>query len=136
MHESLASSLIIVGLPVVAIIVGIVIVLRGRRGKRIGDHPVCGKCGFDLFGRSAGNEVCPECGTSAMFWPEAVLTGHLQRNFRLIGAGAILILLASCWLGVVGWAAAQGVNLILYEPVSMLIHDGRSADPAVRTAAI
>jgi len=27
------------------------LILRGLRGVRVGDHPVCRKCGFDLFGR-------------------------------------------------------------------------------------
>ena len=43
-------------------LVGIVLALVGWRGRRVGDHPYCRRCGFDLFGRARGSIVCSECG--------------------------------------------------------------------------
>jgi len=36
------------------LVAGVVLVWLGVRGRRVGDHPVCRKCGFDLVGLPAG----------------------------------------------------------------------------------
>ena len=41
---------------------GLALLLLGVRGRRIDDHPICRRCGFDLFGLPAGSERCSECG--------------------------------------------------------------------------
>ncbi len=33
------------------------------RGRRVDDHPICRKCGFDLIGKPESSAVCSECGT-------------------------------------------------------------------------
>jgi len=42
---------------IVAAAVGLALLLFGLRGRRVGDHPHCWRCGFDLFGKPAESEV-------------------------------------------------------------------------------
>jgi len=34
----------------------------GLRGRRVGEHPYCKKCGFDLTGKPDASTRCAECG--------------------------------------------------------------------------
>ena len=52
---------LVVALSVLGVL-GVSLLRRGLRGRRVGAHPVCGKCGFDLFGLPADQAKCPECG--------------------------------------------------------------------------
>lgn len=65
--------------------VGMVALLRARRGRRFGDHPHCRRCEFDLFGLPAGHARCPECG--------ADLT---QKRARIIGERRARPVLLAC----------------------------------------
>src|SRR5688500_393196 len=40
----------------------ILALVRAWRGRRLGDHPHCARCDFDLFGLPPGQQRCPECG--------------------------------------------------------------------------
>ena len=51
-----AAFLISLLLSFLAVIFGLVSVYIGLRGKRLGDHPVCAACGYDLFGQPPGSE--------------------------------------------------------------------------------
>ena len=51
----LVESLSLFGLSLAATVVAL-------RGRRVGDHPYCRRCGFDLFGKPPGSTVCSECG--------------------------------------------------------------------------
>ena len=44
--------------------VGLLLAAAGLRGRRVGDHRFCRKCGFDLTGRPAGGRRCAECGAN------------------------------------------------------------------------
>ena len=59
MDFSLAFVLFVV---LLGVLIGGTLMFVGWRGQRIGDHPYCRKCGFDLFGRPDGTKVCGECG--------------------------------------------------------------------------
>src|SRR5687767_11978219 len=73
-------------------VLGVSFLRRGLRGRRVGDHPVCGKCGFNLFGLPADQAKCPECGND-LSAPRAVQTGHRVRRMPLVYAGGALLLL-------------------------------------------
>jgi tRNA(Ile2) C34 agmatinyltransferase TiaS len=59
-------------LPLGLIVVGISALVRGLRGRRIDDHPLCRRCGFDLTGKPETSTRCPECG-SDLRRPRAIL---------------------------------------------------------------
>src|SRR5262245_9621381 len=54
----------------ILIVAGIVLFLslvalrHGLRGRRVGDHPHCRRCRFDLFGKPETSTQCPECGAN------------------------------------------------------------------------
>lgn len=94
-------------------------VIVGMRGRRIDDHPLCRRCGFDLTGKPAEATVCSECG-SHLSHPKAITIGHRQRRGRLLAGGATLLLLSAVMLAAIAWAALSGVNLNPYKPLWML----------------
>jgi hypothetical protein len=67
---------------------GTLLLLRGLRGRRVGDTPYCPKCGYDLTGLTS--QRCPECGRD--FTPETIL--HGRRHPRPVAITFGLILLA------------------------------------------
>jgi cytochrome c-type biogenesis protein CcmH/NrfF len=42
-------------LPLLLLLLGVLLVVRGMRGRAVDDHPICRRCGFDLFGRPEGS---------------------------------------------------------------------------------
>ena len=59
------------------------------RGRRIGDEPRCGRCGFDRRGLAKAEDPCSECGCPVSE-PQAVVFG---RRVRPAWAGRVAILL-------------------------------------------
>jgi hypothetical protein len=119
--------------PLLMLLGGAVLLAIGLRGRRVGDHPVCGRCGFDLFG-NPGAARCPECG-SDLGLAGAVRTGHRRRRRGPLWAGGILLLLGVTWAGLAAVVAARGVNLNEYKPVGWLLRDLESANPGTRDSA-
>src|SRR5436853_590542 len=64
----------------------------GWRGKRIDDHPICRKCGFDLFNKPAESKVCPECGVTIVF-NRGVVFGHKIRGMGRFAAGTVTLVI-------------------------------------------
>jgi hypothetical protein len=79
--------------PIFLLLLGLscILLVKGLHGIRVGDHPVCRRCGFDLFGQPAGTVVCGECGSSLSL-PGAVVIGHRNRRTGLIAAGLFVLL--------------------------------------------
>src|SRR5215208_2333842 len=63
-------------------VTGLMMILA-RRGRRIDDHPLCRKCGFDLFGLPGTSHNCPECGRD-LRRRRATRIGHRQRHRPLL----------------------------------------------------
>src|SRR5687767_396658 len=84
-------------------------VLYALRGRRVDDHPICHKCGFDLVGKPAASAVCSECGVD-LGRKRSIRTGNRLRRRRLFALSLPVFLAAGGWLGVVGWGAAKGVD--------------------------
>lgn len=63
----------------------------GIRGRRVGDHPYCRRCGFDLFGRSKNTTQCSECGAN-LNARRAMVIGERRRRPIPIFVGLILLL--------------------------------------------
>lgn len=73
---------------------GVLMLVLGVRGRRIDQHPVCRKCGYDLSGTAAVSSTCPECGRDLSTRTRAVRVGNRKKRRRLIVCGAAAAVLA------------------------------------------
>src|SRR5690349_8575504 len=83
----------------------VALIYLGLRGRRVDDHPLCRRCGYDLVGlpSDGSGRVCPECG-SDLHRRRAIRTGHRARRRGQVAAGAALLAPCLAVLGFVGWA--------------------------------
>lgn len=85
-------------------LLGLLLLLRGLLGRRVGTAPHCRNCRFDLTGLYPEHQVCPECGAT-LVGPRATTRGARYRSWPLAAIGVLL--LAS--LGTLGTLTARGV---------------------------
>lgn len=95
------------GLAAILLLVGLLLLTLGIRGRRIGDTPHCRRCKFDLVGLPLPAEIehddpptvtrCPECG-SRLTAPRAITTGYRVRR-PILGTLGVLALLLAVVLG-------------------------------------
>lgn len=117
-------SFLTIWLPIDVALVGVALLLTGWRGRQIDQHPLCPRCGFDLFGKPRlTNIVCPECGLRIRSIRN-VRIGHREARRGLIYLSLALILPSLLMLSIAGTMAARGIEWIRFEPVSWLINDG------------
>ncbi len=102
----------------------------GWRGRRIDDHPLCRRCGFDLTGLPGGSN-CPECGADVAA-PKAVRVGHRRRRTALILLGLAVMLVPL----VGGGLLLRGVDPTPYKPAWWLMREADSKNAATATAAL
>ena len=88
----------------------LILVALGLAGRRVGDHPHCRRCGFDLFGNPSA-AVCPECGGD-LSWRRAVRTGQRKRRRGMLVAGLALLAPAVLVAGVVAWGTMRDVKWV------------------------
>ncbi len=79
-----------------SIATGTVLIVCGCRGKRVGDLPVCGSCGFDVAGiATSTTSKCPECGAAL---GSNVKLGRKQKRAWMIVCGTVLVLVPSAFV--------------------------------------
>lgn len=105
----------------------IILLFLGIRGRRTDDHPVCRKCGFDLFGVYPTIAVCPECGTG-LAERGRVLVGHRGRRRRLLVIGVILLLGSLSLAGMLAADRLAGFDAAAIKPAWLLSHESGGAD--------
>ena len=115
------------------LLASVAMLVAGLRGRRVDDHPVCRRCGFDLVGAPAGSTACPECGADVTRHG-AVRAGNRVRRGGLIAGGAVLMLLGAGPLAMVGLVGLRGVDLTQYKPASMIIREVGGPDATMRPA--
>ena len=117
-----AMPVIVWLLPVVGLLVGGALLARsGLRGRQLDNHPICRRCGFDLYG-SFRSEICPECGSAIT--RANVRLGNYERRPARAAAGIFLMLPAATVLAAVGVAAARGVQWDHHKPLWLLLREG------------
>jgi hypothetical protein len=119
----------------VLLVLGVGLLVVARRGRRAGDHPVCRRCGFDLFGLPTDSQRCSECGAD-LTRRRAVLAGTQGRRWLPLAGGAVLLLLSGPPLVVIGRTFLRPVDVTPYRPAAALIQDIDGADPAARMTAL
>lgn len=133
---SASSTLLILALlPLLMLPAGLVLLVVGLRGRRMDDHPLCRRCGFDLFGLPADSHLCSECGMDLQL-PRAVRVGHRQKRTGLLTISLLLLLPSLAYLGAATYFVARGVDVNQYRPVWWLLLDANSTVPAIRNGAL
>ena len=87
------ASTTVAAMILFGLIGGIIMLRFGLRGRWVGDHPYCNRCGFDLFGKPAESTTCNECGAD-LNGQSAVVIGVRQRRLVPALSGAFLITLS------------------------------------------
>ena len=129
-------------LPSVALIVpalGFVIGLIGAafawRGRRVGSHPTCRRCGYDLRGKPVGSGACPECGSGLAGSGATRVGRRVTRRYWLAGSLVLLIACGAALAGL-GLGAAKGVDWNRHKPHGWLLREARGLDGPARDAAL
>jgi ribosomal protein L37E len=117
---------------VLALAIGLL--AAGLRGRRQDRHPVCRRCGFDLFGLPPDSNRCSECGAD-LRRRRATRIGNRRRSTRTVGLAVALLLPTLAWFGTLGWIFGSGAEIVRYKPVWWLTADAHSDDPATRDVA-
>lgn len=115
----------------------------GLRGKRLDDHPLCGRCGFDLVGSLAGSDTCPECGSCVStpgrrgLWRKPpVRTGNRRRRRGVVAAAAATMVLSGVGTGALIWADSSKSGWNSFKPTWWLMLDTRTGSTATVDAAL
>ncbi|MGA2500566.1 MAG: hypothetical protein ABSH20_22730, partial [Tepidisphaeraceae bacterium] len=114
---------------------GLVLLGVGLRGRRVDDHLLCRRCGYDLFGLPDGVYLCSECGTD-LRKPRSTKIGHRARRKWLVGTSSVLMLLCLGWLGLVTYVSVRGADANRYKPAWLLLRETAGNDVQVRDAAL
>jgi hypothetical protein len=117
---SQSIPLLLILLPLAALIVGVVLTWLGWRGRQVDNHPICRRCGFDLFGLAELTK-CPECGTELS--ASKIRLGHRKVRAIPLAGGLAMLLPAVVVLGAVTFAAIKHVDVNRYKPVWWLLRE-------------
>lgn len=114
---------------------GAAIVWLGRRGRLVDDHPLCRRCGFDLFGLPPDSGRCPECGAD-LSRKRARRQGHRRAYRRALIAGLMLLVLSGTYTFIGIRETARRVQWRHHTPASWLIYQTSFKDVPTRDAAL
>jgi hypothetical protein len=121
-------------IPILVAVTAVVLLVVGRRGRRVNDHPICRRCGFDLVGRPEGSTVCSECGADLRH-RRAVRIGARRRIGGMIVSALLLLIPALGCIAYLGWSASTDVPVAQRKPVWWLLNDAAGRDAVARDAA-
>lgn len=108
--------MIVAGVLVALVVVGVLVLAKGVRGRRFGSHPHCPNCGRDWYG-VVDMTACSECGQPAV---NPVFGTHARRP-RLILAGGSIVGVAGTMLLVGGVAWVADFDLYRRLPTATLL---------------
>ncbi|MGD9790120.1 MAG: hypothetical protein AB7Q00_02325 [Phycisphaerales bacterium] len=114
---------------VLAVLLGVLLIVLGVKGRRINDHPVCRQCHFDLDGVYPEMPTCPECG-AGLKREKSVLIGARRKRPLAIVVGVVLALAPLAPIGAVAVALLTGKDVNAYKPLALLLWEARRADAA------
>ncbi|MCP4251326.1 MAG: hypothetical protein GY778_30185 [bacterium] len=108
----------------ISLLVGLVLLLRGLRGRRIGDAPYCRKCGYNLTGLES--DRCPECGRERV--GRNVVIGRRRRRRASLIIGVGLILVSSTGLCALTYVRIRKIDPYPWYPKLVLVRLARFED--------
>jgi hypothetical protein len=130
-----ATLHLILTLPAVVALLSAWLIVWGWRGRRLDMHPVCQRCGFDLFGLPPGRRVCSECGHD-LNRRRATRFGNRRRRWRAIVLGTTPLVLCLTWFAAVTWVVGRDVNVSQFKPVWWLARELDGTDSKSVTIAM
>ncbi len=117
-----------------SLVFGAVLIVVGRRGRRLNNHPVCRWCGFDVSGTYPASYMCPECG-GGLKRENGVRIGVRKRMVSVMVVGAAMVLLPLAPIGIAFYGLITGANLNTWKPVGILLWEagmvGKPASEAI-----
>src|SRR3954454_15524777 len=119
---------VILLLPLLLLIAGLVMFGRGLRGRRVDDHPLCRRCGFDLTGKPEASEVCAECGADLRA-PKAIVHGHRERRAVLAAVGAVLVLVVIVPAAILISSQAKDFDVYRVIPTWLIVREAKQTVP-------
>ena len=126
--------MVVIGALVVLVLGGACLLVLAVRGRRIDDHPLCRRCGFDLSGIERGQAArCPECGCSLGVRHAVRIGNRRRRPWQVIGASMLMVIM----LGVVStaiWASATSFDWNSVKPAWLLVRESKAYGPGGATA--
>lgn len=128
-HRMTLLWAIIVG----GLLVGPILLIAGVRGRRVDDHPLCGRCRYDLVG-SPGVARCPECGGDLTL-PKSRRWGNRRKRRVLMVLGLTILIPALSGGGLLAYHTARDTDWTKYKPLWLLRSDLQSGQPSSRQAA-
>ncbi len=114
--NSLSQILVLLGIP------GVLLLVWGIRGRRVGAEPRCRKCEYDLTGLD--HLTCPECGTDHAERPPRVGSRKRRKGAIVVGLGVL-----AC-AGGLGFAGTRPINWYSHMPVRLLLWLAEGGDSA------
>lgn len=121
-------SLVLLGVALT--LLGALLAIMGRRGRRIDDHPLCRKCGYDLTGRPETSDRCAECGAE-LSARRAIRVGNRLPSRRLFWGGLSLTAISLLLCAALSWLWLTKLDLMQYKPL-WLVRDEASSPRAVQ----
>ena len=96
--------------------------MLGLRGRRIDNHPLCRRCGFDLFGLPPDGRRCSECGAD-LERSRGVRRGRRQSFRWIVWPAASALVLQLGFLGIAAYVVARHLDLNARKPTWWLIDE-------------
>jgi hypothetical protein len=115
-------------------LLGLILLIVGWRGRRIDNHPLCRRCGYDLVASETAIN-CPECGAD-LWQPHAMRIGHRRKRKVALALGGLMLLATLGGGGVFGWAVAKNFDFNPYKPLWMLKREATAAGAANAQRAV
>jgi len=109
---------------ITSFLAGLVLLIRGLRGKRVGESPYCRKCGYNLAG--VEGPKCPKCGS--IISPRSITVGYRQRRASEIIVGSLLLAFSVPSLVLTGYDHVRDIDWYDHYPFGILFALARGGD--------
>lgn len=119
----MGALVVYVVVPMIAATAGLALLAWGLRGRRLDDHPICRRCGYDLVGTEEP-AVCPECG-ARLRRRHRIRRGRRRSRPVAVTIGGTLLLVGLSGLGLLVWQRSQGLDADALKPVWLVRLEAR-----------
>lgn len=116
-------------LTLLGVTLGALIVLVGKRLRRVDDHPTCRRCRFDLVGLGPEHDTCPECG-APLSGERSIRIGNRRPSIGVVVVGVLIALVSVLAGGGVIALRVSGADANTYKPAWLLAREAKGAGTA------
>jgi hypothetical protein len=112
------------------VLLGVLLLALGIRGRRVDERPACRGCGFDLGGLEQAGR-CPECGRElgGVAGKKGIRLGRRRRSRTAMAAGVLLAILGAGAGGAILWGRASSFKWNTVKPAWVLLREVRPPSP-------